>query len=62
MAWTNLSAGAGGVRGAPPPPRGGLGLAVAGGGLYVFGGWADAGGANPPGKQRPFVLGGWADQ
>ncbi len=43
MTWTNLSVGGGEVQGLPPAPRGGLGLAFAEGGLYVFGGWGDSG-------------------
>jgi hypothetical protein len=44
MTWTNLSVGGGNVLGVPPAPRGGLGLAFAEGGLYVFGGWSGSGG------------------
>ncbi len=43
MTWTNLSVGGGDVRGVPPAPRGGLGLAFTHGVLYVFGGWSDSG-------------------
>ena len=46
MTWTNLSVGTGEVHGVPPAPRGGLGLALAEGGLYVFGGWDGEGREN----------------